>query len=130
MRKILVLAVLFLCSCSGKNVLAIHPMMTYGAPVQPNATMPAAPTVVTGPTAVAITMPASAIPLRVLVIAQAVNIRDVDLHATGEWLTDGSVLAVKPSQDGWYQIVDGKYAGDFIWSGCTSVNENRTCESK
>ena len=130
MKKILVLAILFLCSCSGQGVMAIHPMMTYGPPSQTSATPAAAPTANPTPTEIASTLPAPVPSLTVAITSQTVNIRDINLHATGEWLTDGTVLAVKPYQDGWYQIIDGKYTGDLIWSGCTSVNENRTCESK
>ena len=130
MKKILVLAVLFLCSCSGQNVLAIRPMMTYGAPVQTSTTAPAAPVATAPSSVIASTLPASDSLLRVVVTADTVNIRDGTLRATGKWLTKDAVLAVKPYQDGWYQIVGGEYDGDLIWSGCTSMNENRTCESK
>ena len=130
MKKILVLAVLFLCSCSGQNVLAIRPMMTYGAPAQPSATALATLIATPSPSVIASTLPASDSLLRVVVTAETVNIRDGNLRATGKWLTKDAVLAVKPYQDGWYQIVGGEYDGDLIWSGCTSMNENRTCKSK
>ena len=130
MKKILVLAVLFLCSCSDQNVMAIHPMMTYGVPVDPSATAPVIPTAALPATAIASTLPVPESLLHVIVTAQTVNIRDTDFHATGKWMMSGTVLAVRSYQDGWYQIAGGEYDGDLIWSGCTSANKNRTCESK
>ena len=62
--------------------------------------------------------------------AQSVYLHSTDMKLTGAWLTNGSELTVNPYQDGWYQIIGGEYAGDLIWSGCTSLNENRTCQSK
>ena len=101
MKKILVLAVLFLCSCSGQNVLAIHPMMTYGVPVQATATKSLVATATMGLAVIASTSPTPSPLLQVVVTAETVNIRDTDLQATGKWLGNGAVLAVKPYQDGW-----------------------------
>ena len=106
------------------------PSVDSGNPTQTNAPILATNTKLPESTIAILATPTP--PLRVTVIMDKVNLRDGNLNATGKWLVSGTVLEVKiyALDDHYYQIVVGEYAGDLIWSGCTSMCENRTCQSK
>jgi len=64
----------------------------------------------------------------VSVTATSLNIRDGKGNATGFYLSHGTSVSVRFSEDGWAEITEGKYKGLFIWQGCLSENGGFGCQ--
>ena len=68
---------------------------------------------------------------RIEVVAETVNLRDDERHATGMTISQGEILAVSWTADGYGEIIEPtKFAGLFIWRGCTSDPADYGCEAK
>lgn len=116
MKKIIVLAVIFLCSCSGQNVMAIRPMMTYGVLSSPQVIISTSTSVMAVYTPVpdiAITTPQEFVTVTAI---EALNLRAApDGHILTQILTDESLEYLgkcQTTESGhWLNVMYGKIGG-------------------
>ena len=82
------------------------------------------------PTSTVIVSTPTQIVLHVTVTGNLVNVRPSPSEQPVGQVTQGTQLDVVPSYNvGWYEIVEGEYKGDVVWSGCIGL-DNAKCEAK